>query len=73
MLFQSYVIFRVFCKRLCVDLQHLINERADIERSYAKSLQNWAKKWNDLIDRGEISIFCREELRLLPNVHSFIL
>jgi hypothetical protein len=30
----------------------LIQERADIEKAYAKSLKGWSKKWNDLIEKG---------------------
>ncbi|XP_028174986.1 protein kinase C and casein kinase substrate in neurons protein 1-like [Ostrinia furnacalis] len=38
--------------RLCGELQTLVQERADIEKTYAKSLRGWAKKWNDLIEKG---------------------
>ncbi|XP_013192694.1 protein kinase C and casein kinase substrate in neurons protein 1 isoform X5 [Amyelois transitella] len=38
--------------RLCGELQALVQERADIEKTYAKSLKGWAKKWNDLIEKG---------------------
>ncbi|CAG9782498.1 unnamed protein product [Diatraea saccharalis] len=38
--------------RLCSELQTLVQERADIEKTYAKSLRGWAKKWNDLIEKG---------------------
>jgi hypothetical protein len=38
--------------RLCNDLVTLIQERADIEKSYAKSLKGWSKKWNDSIEKG---------------------
>ncbi|CAH2087815.1 unnamed protein product [Euphydryas editha] len=38
--------------RLCSELQALVHERADIEKTYAKSLRGWAKKWNDLIEKG---------------------
>jgi hypothetical protein len=34
----------------------LIQERADIEKAYAKSMKGWSKKWNDLIEKG-IEIF----------------
>lgn len=60
----------VLQNRLCTDLQNLINERADIERSYARSLQNWAKKWGDLIDKGEIHFFCCETFKLWSNVYN---
>lgn len=42
--------------RLCGELQVLVQERADIEKTYAKSLRGWAKKWNDLIEKGECSL-----------------
>ncbi|KAG1686474.1 Protein kinase C and casein kinase substrate in neurons protein 2 [Nymphon striatum] len=38
--------------KLCHDLITLITERGEIERTYAKSLRNWAKKWSDLIEKG---------------------
>ncbi|GLV39942.1 Syndapin [Carabus blaptoides fortunei] len=38
--------------KLCTDLMQLIQERADIEKTYAKSLKGWSKKWNDLIEKG---------------------
>ncbi|KAL1110216.1 hypothetical protein AAG570_008293 [Ranatra chinensis] len=38
--------------RLCSDLIALIQERADIEKAYAKSLKGWSKKWHDLIEKG---------------------
>ncbi|KAK7864183.1 hypothetical protein R5R35_004097 [Gryllus longicercus] len=38
--------------KLCNDLMQLIQERADIEKAYAKSLKGWSKKWNDLIEKG---------------------
>ncbi len=30
----------------------LIQERAEIEKSYAKSLKTWSKKWHDHIEKG---------------------
>lgn len=42
--------------RLCTDLSTLIQERADMEKSYAKSLKAWSKKWGDLIEKGELTI-----------------
>lgn len=38
--------------KLCNDLMTLINERAEIEKNYAKSLKAWSKKWNDIIEKG---------------------
>lgn len=38
--------------KLCNDLVQLIQERADIEKAYAKSLKGWSKKWTDLIEKG---------------------
>lgn len=39
--------------RLCSELMALIQERSDIEKTYAKSLKGWSKKWNDLIEKGK--------------------
>lgn len=47
-----YVIFFQFNSRLCTDLQTLIQERAEIEKSYAKNLRAWSKKWGELIEKG---------------------
>ncbi|XP_014249868.1 protein kinase C and casein kinase substrate in neurons protein 1 isoform X2 [Cimex lectularius] len=38
--------------KLCTDLITLVQERADIEKAYAKSLKSWSRKWNDLIEKG---------------------
>ena len=38
--------------RLCTDLTSLIQERAEIEKSYAKNLKTWSKKWGELIEKG---------------------
>ncbi|XP_065083614.1 protein kinase C and casein kinase substrate in neurons protein 1 isoform X2 [Ochlerotatus camptorhynchus] len=38
--------------RLCTDLQTLIQERAEIEKGYAKNLKTWSKKWAELIEKG---------------------
>lgn len=38
--------------RLCNDLMQLVQERCDIEKNYAKSLNSWSKKWNDSISKG---------------------
>lgn len=39
--------------RLCTDLQTLIQERAEIEKAYAKNLRAWSKKWGELIEKGK--------------------
>ncbi|XP_054261539.1 protein kinase C and casein kinase substrate in neurons protein 1 isoform X1 [Macrosteles quadrilineatus] len=38
--------------KLCNDLMALVQERADIEKAYAKNLKGWAKKWNEIIEKG---------------------
>ncbi|XP_059480691.1 protein kinase C and casein kinase substrate in neurons protein 1 isoform X3 [Neocloeon triangulifer] len=38
--------------KLSSDLITLIQERAEIERNYARSLKTWSKKWNELIEKG---------------------
>lgn len=48
--------------RLCAELMQLIQERADIEKNYAKSLKGWSKKWNDLIEKGKLSDVSSEHL-----------
>lgn len=42
--------------RLCTELQTLIQERAEIEKAYAKNLKAWSKKWGELIEKGEWNI-----------------
>lgn len=37
---------------LCSSLRQLIKDRAEIEKSYAKQLSGWTKKWNDMLDKG---------------------
>lgn len=39
--------------RLCEELMQLVQDRADLEKHYAKSLRAWTKKWHDKIDKGE--------------------
>lgn len=43
-------------KALCDNLRQLIQQRSEIETSYAKNLTNWSKKWNEFLDKG-INIF----------------
>ena len=40
---------------LCSQLRQLINSRAEIEKSYAKQLAAWSKKWNETLDKGKIN------------------
>ncbi|OQR76521.1 protein kinase C and casein kinase substrate in neurons protein 2-like [Tropilaelaps mercedesae] len=44
--------------RLCNDLIQLVTERAEMEKNYAKGLRAWAKKWNDLIEKGPEYVGC---------------
>lgn len=37
----------------CSELMKMVQERADIERDYAKRLKMWTKKWNESFDRGK--------------------
>lgn len=30
----------------------MVQERADIEKNYAKALKSWSKNWNDKIEKG---------------------
>ena len=38
--------------KLCSDYVKMIHERAEIESKYAKRLQEWAKKWEELITKN---------------------
>lgn len=38
--------------RLCNDLAKMAQERIDIESKYARSLQQWSKKWDDIVSKG---------------------
>ncbi|XP_074037812.1 protein kinase C and casein kinase substrate in neurons protein Synd isoform X5 [Leptinotarsa decemlineata] len=38
--------------KLCQELMTLVSERAEIEKTYAKALKAWSKKWNDSIEKG---------------------
>ena len=52
--------------RLCSDLVTLVQERADIEKNYAKSLRTWTKRWNDLIEKGIYDYLYQLFILLLP-------
>lgn len=53
--------------RLCDDLMKLVSERAEIEKMYAKSLKEWAKKWNNIIEKGEILNCVNSSSKVLNN------
>jgi len=36
----------------CGELMKLLQERADIEKEYAKRLKAWSKKWIEHFDKG---------------------
>ena len=36
----------------CSEVMKLLQERADVEKEYAKRLKVWAKKWSDVIEKG---------------------
>lgn len=38
--------------KLCDDLHRMLQERADIELKYAKSLKVWKKRWEELVEKG---------------------
>lgn len=38
---------------MCNEMMKFLQERADIEKEYAKRLKAWAKKWNESFDRGK--------------------
>jgi len=44
----------------CAELMKMVQERADIERDYAKRLKMWTKKWNESFDRGDVFVVFTE-------------
>ena len=52
-------------ERLCKDLILLVQERANIEKEFAKQLKSWSSKWNSLIEKGKTSRFLGANLRVL--------
>lgn len=42
--------------QMCNEIMKLIQERADIEKEYAKRLKAWAKKWNDSFEKGVLPL-----------------
>ena len=38
--------------RLCGDFVKMAQERADIEAKYSRGLQQWSKKWEELVSKG---------------------
>lgn len=59
--------------RLCDDFMKLVQDRAEIEKNYAKSLKDWSKKWQSHIVKGLLRTFSLNSLEsrvqwsLLPN------
>lgn len=51
--------------KLCDSLRQLIETRSDIEKSYAKQLSQWSRKWNDFLEKGKLSYFVTFLLQLL--------
>ena len=43
-------------ERLCKDLIALVQERANIEKEFAKQLKQWSGKWNNLIEKGNCRV-----------------
>ena len=39
-------------EKLCKDLSLLVQERANIEKEYAKQMKTWSNKWNSIIEKG---------------------
>jgi len=39
-------------EKLCKDLILLVQERANIEKEYAKQMKTWSTKWNSIIEKG---------------------
>jgi hypothetical protein len=57
--------------KLCTELVSLLQERAEIEKNYAKNLKGWSKKWNEAIERGEL--VCAESTSMeAVKLHAFM-
>ena len=52
----------------CGELMKLVQERADIEKEYAKRLKAWSKKWNEHFDKGQCRISVSKILNLQYSV-----
>ena len=53
--------------KLCNELALLIQERADIEKAYAKQLKGWAAKWNTIIEKGKKMFSSHQCLKINQN------
>ena len=57
---------------MCQEVSRMIAERAEIEHDYAKKLQAWSKKWNEVIEKGFFSINETYRLFLSDKVHFIV-
>ena len=46
-------------EKLCKDLILLVQERANIEKEYAKQMKTWSTKWNSIIEKGIIAFLLK--------------
>lgn len=59
--------------RLSNEMITLIQERCEIEKVFAKSLRNWSKKWNELIEKGIYYFILKATFFDICNTNSFLL
>ena len=51
--------------QMCGEVMKMLQERADIEKDYAKRLKAWTKKWNEAIDKGQLILVARHRCSLV--------